>query len=75
MSPKQTIDAHPTTEIDPQLKQTFETITTKIQQIVAEHPNLFVDVGEETIDRFDHLVSLLTQQTNLGISQEMSNGE
>ncbi len=45
-----------------QLKDVLQTFQDKIQQIVTKRPNLFGDVGEETSERFDHLISTIENQ-------------
>jgi fructose-1,6-bisphosphatase len=44
------------------LKRVLQTFNDKIHRVVAERPDLFVDVGEEATDRFDHLISTVEDQ-------------
>jgi predicted nucleic acid-binding Zn-ribbon protein len=44
------------------LKRVLETFKDKIHQVVTERPHLFVDVNEDTTDRFDHLISTVENQ-------------
>ena len=46
-----------------QLKDVLQTFQDKIQQVVTVCPNLFDGVGEETGERFDHLLSTIENQT------------
>ena len=55
-------NAEQSTQINNKLKRAFQTIKTKVQQIVADRPELFFDVGDDTIHRLDHLIALVDQQ-------------
>jgi hypothetical protein len=45
-----------------QLKDVLQTFKDKIQQMVTERPNLFDGIGEDTGERFDHLLSTIESQ-------------
>ena len=45
------------------LKQTVQTIKDKLQHIVTEKENLFLDVNDDPIDRLDHLISIIDKQS------------
>jgi molecular chaperone DnaK (HSP70) len=44
------------------LKRVLETFKNKIHQVATERPDLFVNIGEETDERFDHLLSTIEDQ-------------
>jgi len=44
-------------KVNNKLKRVLQTFKDKIHQIVTERPDLFVNVGEETSERLDHLIS------------------
>jgi hypothetical protein len=57
-----------------QLKDVLQTFKDKIQQMVTERPNLFDGIGEETDERFDHLLSTIeSQATQIGSLQAERN--
>jgi cell division protein FtsB len=49
-------------EANNKLKRDLQTFNDKIHRVVAERPNLFVDIGEEITERFDHLLSTVEDQ-------------
>ena len=44
-------------KINNKLKRVLQTFKEKIHRLATERPELFVNVGEETTERFDHLIS------------------
>jgi uncharacterized protein YdcH (DUF465 family) len=46
-----------------ELKHTLQVFKDKVHRIVAERPDLFDDIGEETSERLDHLISTVENQT------------
>ncbi len=68
---KQTIDNETQTDeqtqdkliqVNNKLKRALQTIKDKIHQAVVERPQLFPDVGDDTIERLDHLISAIGNQ-------------
>ena len=51
--------------VNTKLKRALQSIKEKIQQLVSDRPDLFVDVGEETSERLDHLILTVRNQTAL----------
>jgi hypothetical protein len=49
-------------QVNNKLKRVLQTFKDKIHRVVAERPDLFVDIGEETTERFDHLLSTVEDQ-------------
>ncbi|CAF3671069.1 unnamed protein product [Adineta steineri] len=50
-------------KVNNKLKRALQTIKEKIQRIVTERSDLFTNIGEETNDRLDHLISTVENQT------------
>ncbi len=48
-------------KVNNKLKRVLQTFKDKIHRIVTERPDLFVNVGEETSERLDHLISTVAQ--------------
>jgi len=44
-------------KVSNKLKRVLQTFKDKIHRVVTERPDLFVNVGEETSERLDHLIS------------------
>jgi predicted nuclease with TOPRIM domain len=44
------------------LKRALQTLKEKINRIVTERPDLFTNIGEETNERLDHLISTVEHQ-------------
>ncbi len=44
-------------KVNNKLKRVLQTFKDKIHRVVTERPDLFVNVGEETSERLDHLIS------------------
>jgi len=70
-SPAQTIDNESQTDdqqydkmiqINNKLKRALQSLKDKIHRIVTERPDLFVNTGEETSERLDHLISIVEHQ-------------
>ncbi len=62
-------------KINTKLKRALQTFKDKIHRVVTERPELFVDVGEETSERLDHLISTVEHQaTQIDILQAEHNG-
>lgn len=63
---KETIDNETQTEeqsqVNNKLKRALQTMKDKIHQAVTERPELFPNVGEDTIQRLDHLISTIENQ-------------
>ena len=51
-------------KVNNKLKRVVHTFKEKIQQVVTERPELFADVGEETSERLDHLLSTVQEQAS-----------
>ncbi|CAF4637872.1 unnamed protein product, partial [Rotaria sp. Silwood2] len=50
-------------QVNSKLKRALQTIKEKIHHVVIERPELFVDSADDTIERLDHLISVIEQQT------------
>jgi len=68
---KQTVDNETQTDeqshdklvqVNNKLKRVLQTIKDKIHQAVIDQPQLFTDIGDETIERLDHLISTIGSQ-------------
>ncbi len=44
------------------LKRFLQTFKEKIHRLVTERPDLFANIGEETSERLDHLISTVERQ-------------
>lgn len=53
----QSADSDKLLKMNTKLKRFLQTMKEKIQGVVAQHPSLFENVGEETNERLDHLIS------------------
>lgn len=51
------------TQVNNKLQRALHTIKARIHQAVNNRPDLFSDVGEDTIERLDHLISTIDDQT------------
>ena len=51
-------------KVNNKLKRVVHTFKEKIQQVVTQRPELFTDVGEETSERLDHLLSTVQDQAS-----------
>ncbi|CAF2108518.1 unnamed protein product, partial [Rotaria magnacalcarata] len=49
-------------QLNHKLKRALQTFKDKIHRLVTERPELFTDVGEETTERFDHLIATVEHQ-------------
>ncbi|CAF3726526.1 unnamed protein product [Rotaria magnacalcarata] len=49
-------------KVNTKLKRALQTFKDKIHRLVTERPELFTDVGEETTERFDHLIATVEHQ-------------
>jgi uncharacterized phage infection (PIP) family protein YhgE len=49
-------------KMNTKLKRALQTLKEKINRIVTERPDLFANVGEETNERLDHLISTVEHQ-------------
>ena len=57
-------------KINTKLKRALQTFKEKINRLASERPDLFSDIGEETSERFDHLISTVEHQaTQIDILQ------
>ncbi len=78
-SPVQTIDDESQTDdqqhdkiiqINNKLKRALQSLKDKIHRVVTERPELFANIGEETSERLDHLISTVEHQaTQMDILQ------
>jgi len=58
-------------QMNNKLKRALQTFKDKIQRVVAEKPDLFEGIGEETGERLDHLISTVeTKTTQIDVLQE-----
>lgn len=51
------------TQVNSKLQRALQTIKAKVHQAVNNRPDLFADVGEDTLERLDHLISTIDEQT------------
>ena len=49
-------------QMNTKLKRALQILKDKIHRIVNERPDLFTNVGEETNERLDHLISTVVHQ-------------
>ena len=49
-------------KVFPKMKRLVQTIKEKINGLAAERPDLFLDVGDDTSERLDHLISTIQNQ-------------
>jgi len=49
-------------QVNNKLKRILQLFKEKIQRVVAERPDIFEGVGEETSERLDHLISTVENQ-------------
>jgi len=62
-------------KVNNKLKRVLQTFKDKIHRIVTERPDLFVNVGEETSERLDHLISTVEHQAiQIDLLQSEHNG-
>ena len=61
-------------KINTKLKRVLQTFKEKIHRLATERPDLFANVGEETTERFDHLISTVEHQaTQIDLLQSEHN--
>jgi hypothetical protein len=61
-------------KINNKLKRALQSLKDKIHRVVTERPELFVNIGEETSERLDHLISTVEHQaTQMDILQAERN--
>jgi hypothetical protein len=57
-------------QLNNKLKRLLQVFKDKVHRIVVERPDLFDDIGEETSERLDHLISTVENQaTKIGSLQ------
>ena len=56
-------DTDKMTRVNTKLKRALQSIKEKIQQLVSDRPDLFVNVGDETNERLDHLIMVIHNQS------------
>ena len=49
-------------QMNNKLKRALQSVKDKIHRVAAERPDLFDDVGEDTIDRLDRLITTVENQ-------------
>jgi predicted nucleic acid-binding Zn-ribbon protein len=49
-------------KINTKLKRALQTIKDKLHRVATERPDLFTNIGEETNERLDHLISTVEHQ-------------
>ncbi len=49
-------------KMNTKLKRFLQTFKEKIHRLVTERPDLFANIGEETSERLDHLISTVERQ-------------
>ncbi|CAF4659912.1 unnamed protein product, partial [Rotaria sp. Silwood2] len=49
-------------KVNSKLKRVLQTFKDKIHRIVTEKPDLFTNIGEETTERFDHIIATVEYQ-------------
>lgn len=49
-------------KINTKLKRALQIFKDKLHRIATERPNLFINVGEETNERLDHLIVIIENQ-------------
>jgi cell division protein FtsB len=49
-------------QVNNKLKRVLQTFKDKIHRVVTERPDLFIGIGEETTERFDHLIFTVENQ-------------
>lgn len=60
--PSQPSDTDKLMKINGKLKRALQTIKEKIQYAVTQNPDLFINVGEETVERLEHIISIVRDQ-------------
>jgi hypothetical protein len=61
-------------KLNNKLKRALQIFKDKINRVVTERPDLFVNTGEETTERLDHLISTVEHQaTQIDILQAEHN--
>jgi len=50
------------TKVNTKLKRVLQTFKEKINRLASERPELFTNIGEETSERFDHIIATIEQQ-------------
>jgi predicted nucleic acid-binding Zn-ribbon protein len=61
-------------KINTKLKRALQTFKEKIHRLATGRPDLFANVGEETTERFDHLISTVEHQaTQIDLLQSEHN--
>jgi predicted nucleic acid-binding Zn-ribbon protein len=57
-------------QVNSKLKRVLQGFKEKLHRIATERPDLFANIGEETTERFDHLISIVEYQAaQIGILQ------
>ena len=51
------------TQMNGKMERALQSLKEKIHRVVAERPDLFVDVGDETGERLDHLIAKIEEQS------------
>ncbi len=49
-------------QLNNKLKRALQSVKEKVHRVVAERPDLFDDVGEDTIERLDRLIATVENQ-------------
>ena len=49
-------------QVNQKMKRALQSFKDKIQRVAVDRPQLFVDVGEETSERLDHLIATVANQ-------------
>lgn len=58
-------------QVNNKLKRALQTFKDKIQRLVVAQPDIFTNVGDETSERLDHLISTVEhQRTQMNILQD-----
>ena len=50
------------TQVNNKLKRALQSLKDKIHRVVLDKPDLFANVGDETSERLDHLISTVEHQ-------------
>ena len=61
-SPLPSADTDKQTKVAMKLKRALQTFREKINRLVTDRPDLFTNIGEETSERLDHLISTVEHQ-------------
>ena len=67
-------DSDKATKVNAKLKRLLQTVKDKINRLATERPELFTNIGEETNERFDHIIATVElQATQMEILQSEHN--